>query len=295
MWTMVKTWMTRFVLFMYHLCRRFLKNDGLLLSAAVSYKTLLSFIPLVALLVVGLSFFFPEEQLMEMIRQQVNHLLPGQADSVLQIARSFLDSRQLFSGLGLVTLVFFSGMGFGVLRDAIKAIFHDRDQPERRFWISVLMPYLYIIVLGLSLFTITLLSVIMKELQRGGYTMTNSFWQTYHGSELLFSLATLIGLALIFASFYKILPVRSVSTFRALIGGTVAAVLWDVTRRGLLYYFNNLSMINVLYGSIATIIVLFVSLEIAAGIVLFGAQITADLERNASRGNPWYHPPDRPV
>jgi len=106
---------------------------------------------------------------------------------------------------------------------------------------------------------------------------------------------SLIGLALIFASFYKILPVRSVATFRALIGGTVAAILWDVTRRGLMYYFNNLSMINVLYGSIATIIVLFVSLEIAAGIVLFGAQITADLERNAARGNPWYQPPDRPL
>ncbi len=291
----IKTWFTRLFSFLYHLVRRFLENNGLLLSAAVSYKSLLSFIPLVALLIVGLSFIFPEERLMEMVRQQGNHLLPGQVNEILNITRSFLDSREIFSGFGLLTLVLFSGMGFGVLRDAVKAIFHDPEQPERRFWVSVLLPYLYIAVLGLSLLILTLLSILTDKLRIEALTGPGSAWEQYGGSGVLVSLMTLLGLALIFASFYKFLPVRSVSIRRALIGGSVAAVLWDLTRRGLMFYFTHLSMINVLYGSIATIIVLLVSLEIASGIVLFGAQITADLERNASRGHPWYHPPDRAV
>ena len=292
MFESIKTWITRAVRYLYHLVLRFNANNGLLLSAAVSYKILLSFIPLIALLVVGLSFFFPEDRILGMIRQQVELHFPGQAQAILDIARSFLESRDVFSGFGFVTLVFFSGIGFRVLRDAIRAIFHEDEQPGRRFWISMLLPYLYIGVLGLALFAITLMSVVLEQLRDDGISLFGYLWKFDAAPGVLVSVLSMLCLMFIFSSLYKILPVRRVAAGRALIGGAVAAILWDITRRGLVYYFNHFSSINVFYGSLATIVVVLVTLEIAAGIVLFGAQVTADLERNAVAGRKWYEPTD---
>ena len=59
-----------------------------------------------------------------------------------------------------------------------------------------------------------------------------------------------------------------------------------------MYYFLNISFVNVIYGSLATIIVILVSLEIASIILLLGAQVIAELERSERLGLPWYVSPD---
>jgi uncharacterized BrkB/YihY/UPF0761 family membrane protein len=64
-----------------------------------------------------------------------------------------------------------------------------------------------------------------------------------------------------------------------LIGGAAAAVLWEITRHALLWYFAGLSQVKTVYGSLATSIFVLLSLEIAATILLFGAQVIAEFER----------------
>jgi len=65
----------------------------------------------------------------------------------------------------------------------------------------------------------------------------------------------------------------------ALLGGVTAALLWEATRHALLWYFTTVSKVNVVYGSLTTAIVVLLSLEIAATLVLFGAQVIAEYER----------------
>ncbi len=60
-----------------------------------------------------------------------------------------------------------------------------------------------------------------------------------------------------------------------------------------MFYFANLSFVNVVYGSLATLIVVLLTLEIGAVILLLGAQVIAELEHNARRGLPWYVDPRR--
>jgi membrane protein len=83
----------------------------------------------------------------------------------------------------------------------------------------------------------------------------------------------------------------SVKLLRALIGGLAAAALWRLTAVFMVYFFTNLSMVNVLYGSLASIIVVLLSLEIAFVILLLGAQVIADLEASVTAGLPWYEKP----
>ena len=58
-----------------------------------------------------------------------------------------------------------------------------------------------------------------------------------------------------------------------------AALLWEITRHILVWYFSTLSLVNVIYGTFAAAIVILVSVEAAAIIVLLGAQVIADYER----------------
>ena len=50
-----------------------------------------------------------------------------------------------------------------------------------------------------------------------------------------------------------------------------------------MWYFANLSMMNVVYGSLATAIIVLLTLEVAALILLLGAQVIAELERKSDR------------
>jgi membrane protein len=58
-----------------------------------------------------------------------------------------------------------------------------------------------------------------------------------------------------------------------------AALLWEVTRHILVWYFSTLSIVNLVYGTLATAVVILLSLEAAALILLLGAQVIASYER----------------
>jgi uncharacterized BrkB/YihY/UPF0761 family membrane protein len=76
-----------------------------------------------------------------------------------------------------------------------------------------------------------------------------------------------------------VMPVGRLWWRHALVGGATAAVLWEITRRVLVWYFSTLSKVNVVYGSLTTAIVVLFSLEIAATLLLFGAQVIAEYEK----------------
>jgi len=76
-----------------------------------------------------------------------------------------------------------------------------------------------------------------------------------------------------------VMPVGRMSWRHALIGGVTATVLWEITRHLLLWYYHSISHIQEVYGSFTTAIAVLVSAEIAAIVLLVGAQVIAEYER----------------
>jgi uncharacterized BrkB/YihY/UPF0761 family membrane protein len=68
----------------------------------------------------------------------------------------------------------------------------------------------------------------------------------------------------------------------ALAGGVTAAVLWEIIRHILVWYYSTISLVNVIYGSLATAVVALLSIEIAVIILLLGAQVIAEFEHSIS-------------
>jgi uncharacterized BrkB/YihY/UPF0761 family membrane protein len=98
--------------------------------------------------------------------------------------------------------------------------------------------------------------------------------------EARMRLSGFVGLVLVLTSIYLVMPPRGRITPRhALVGGIVVGVLWEGTRHVLVWYFATLSVVGVVYGSLATTIIGLLSLEIASIFLLLGAQTIAEYER----------------
>lgn len=270
----------------------FLRNHGLLLAGAVAFNMTLSLIPLSAVLIVVSSHFLDQNLLMESLISEVSLIAPGFAPTLTEVLDEFLVNRQVVGWIGLLGLLFFSSMAFRVLEDAIAFIFH-RPLPslKRRFWISALMPYLFIVIISAGLILVTAANSIIDAQPGSGrsFPAFNSLVQKYTGGIVY--LTGFLSLVLLFTLFYKIMPVAKVSFHRALAGGLTATILWELTRHLLVAYYTKVSIVNVLYGSMATIIVVLLTMEAVALILLLGAQVIAELQRNANAGIPWHEDP----
>jgi len=109
-------------------------------------------------------------------------------------------------------------------------------------------------------------------------------WSLDPLSAIALYLLGLAGEVLIISSVYLVMPVGRLRFRHALIGGVVATLLWEITRHFLVWYFAHLSKIGVVYGSLATAIVVLLSLEIGATLLLLGAQVISEYERLAWPG-----------
>lgn len=78
---------------------------------------------------------------------------------------------------------------------------------------------------------------------------------------------------------YFVMPVGRLSLRHALIGGATATILWEAMRHILAWYYTTMSQIQLVYGSLTTAIVVLLSVEIGALVLLIGAQVIAEYER----------------
>lgn len=255
---------------------RFLANKGLLLASAVSYNTLLSLVPLLALLLVVLSHVYEAERLSNLLLREFGELMPGYTDEISRQLQSFQENREVIGWIGFIVLLFFSSWAFRSLEDAFQVIFTGRG--VRRVWISAIIPYAFILVLGTGLLLQAVLVTMLEELSDAELAELRIPLTAAELSDAAILVFSFLGLAALFTGIYRFMPAVKVRLRHAAVGGIVAAILWEIMRNVLVWWFGNVSLVNVVYGSLATVVVVLLSLEAAAIILLLGAQIIAELE-----------------
>jgi YihY family inner membrane protein len=97
-------------------------------------------------------------------------------------------------------------------------------------------------------------------------------------SAIFLYFAGIGGLVAMLSAVYMVMPVGRIAPKHALVGGVVATTLWELARHVMVWYFKTLSLVNVVYGSLATAVVALLGFEIASIILLLGAQVIAELE-----------------
>ena len=100
---------------------------------------------------------------------------------------------------------------------------------------------------------------------------------------LLYSLGV-IGEIFVLTSIYLVMPVGRPTWRHALIGAITATGLREITRHILVWYFGTLFHVSIVYGSLTSSIVVLLSFEIGATLLLLGAQVIAEYERIGTKG-----------
>ncbi|MDD2900267.1 MAG: YihY/virulence factor BrkB family protein [Desulfuromonadaceae bacterium] len=265
--------------FLLRVANGFRRNQGFLLAGAVAYYTLLSIVPLSIIALVVLTHVIEEQQLIHTLSIYLEMVIPGYAATLTEQVRAFLEYRKVIGLIGFLGMLFFSSLAFSMLESAMSVIFfHPVRTQKRTFLVSALIPYLYIAAMGLG---IVLVSSIVGAIEAMESSLSILGWSINLGGATGIALYVLglVGEVLMLTSLYLVMPAAEVRFRYALVGGITATVLWEITRRVLIWYYAAVSMVNVIYGSIAITVVALLSIEVVTIILLLGAQVIAELER----------------
>ena len=271
--------------FAWRTLKAFKANQGLLLAGAVAYYALLSLIPMLILILIALTHVVGESEVIDAMARYLDWLVPGQGGILTSEFAKFLAHREIMTWVLFLTMVFFSSLAFTVLENAMSVIFIHRVKIRRRhFVVSALLPYLYILMLGVGGLLVTLVAGGLEAMGEKSVDFLGRTWGLGGLSGVLLYLLGVAGEILVITSIYLVMPVGRLSWRHALVGGATAALLWELTRHVLLWYFATLSRVGDVYGSLTTAIVVLLSLELAATLLLLGGQVIAEFERLGTRG-----------
>jgi membrane protein len=271
--------------FAIRVLRSFRANQGYLLAGAVAYNTLLSILPLLILILIVMAHFVDEAALLTTLSRYLDLVVPGQSEMIMGELALFLQHRHVIGWVLVVTLLFFSSLAFTVLENAMSVIFYHRVKiRRRRFLISALIPFFCILFLGIGALIVTFVAGALEAMGKESVEFLGRTRSLVGVSGFLLYLLGVAGEVIVLTSIYMVMPVGRPSWRHALIGGVTAGLLWELTRHVLVWYFSTLSQVRIVYGSLTTAIVVLLSLEVAALVLLLGAQVIAEYERSDRPG-----------
>lgn len=222
--------MDRFFGFLLRVMRGFKRNQGLLLSGAVAYYTLLSVVPLSILALVVLTHFIEEQQLIHTLSTYLEMAIPGYAATLTEQVRAFLEQRNVVGIIGFLVMLFFSSIAFSMLENAMSVIFSQRVRIQRRnLLISAIIPYVYIVVMGLGIVLVSFIVGAIEALESRHLTILGRSMDLGGATGVALHILGIVGEVLMLTSVYLVMPVVRVRFRHALIGGITAAVLWEIT------------------------------------------------------------------
>ena len=249
----------------------------------MAYYALLSIVPLLILSVIALSHWHrPGGAARARSAATSNGSCRASRRRSSTSWRNFLDHRDVIGWVLLVTMLFFSSLAFTVLENAMSVIFLHRVAIRRRhFLISALLPYLYILSLGVGLLLVTLVAGSLQAMGQASVELLGRSMVAAAASPgVLLYLLGFTGEVFVSPRCTSSCRSGRLSLRHALIGGVTAAravgahappAACGTSRR--------CRRSSVVYGSLTTAIIVLLSLEIGAALLLLGAQVIAEYER----------------
>lgn len=253
--------------------RGFGKDKCQLRASALTFYSLLSFVPIVAM-AFGVAKGFGFEKLLE---KQLYEKLPGQEEAVERIvsfARSYLENAQggVIAGIGIAFLFL---MAVNILSN-IESSFNDiwgvkkARSIGRKFsdYLSIMLVCPILLIMSSSI-TVLIKSQVTLFTQK--ITLLGIF------SPVIFKLVELLPYCFIWISFtffYIFMPNTKVNFRSGLTGGIIAGTIYQVAQWGYITFQIGVSSFGAIYGSFAALPLFLFWLQVSWLIVLFGAEIS---------------------
>lgn len=248
--------------------REFGRDNGMLMSASVSFFIVLSIVPL---LLVGVSILghvlgssaTAREQVMGFFRQ----FLAGSSGRRMleEVVKGIIDSRGLVGGVGLGGLVLTALGGFGTLENCINIIW---DVPRRSFLWSKIWALGMFVVVGVLFVISFALTTMVSWAQRIPYLgwVAENF-----GAQATGIIMPAVVSGLMFTLIYKFVPNTRVEWKPALISGAIAGLLFEIFKTGYAVY-SSFQDTGATYGALGGVIALVTWIYYSSILLLLGSE-----------------------
>ncbi len=253
--------------FLKLLLSRFMSNDSLQNAAAMTYTTLLSLVPLIAVSIAVFSVFPIADKFSLAVQDFVfENFVPASSDVLQSYLDEFSGKAAKMTGTSFVFLVIVAVMLMASVDQAFNRIWRVK---RKRGFIKKFMVYWSVLSLGPILIA---LSIAVTSYVISLPLLSDSGVFKPAGKLLVFAPVAVSAIA--FMLMYSVIPNRPVPLKHALAGGIVAAVLFELSKRGFGFYVTHFPTYEAIYGALATIPIFLVWLYLCWLVTLLGAEFT---------------------
>ncbi len=242
-------------------------------ASALTYFTMLSIVPIVAL-IFAIAKNFGVEQL---IQQELLRHLTGQEaviNWIIKLANSLIHKAKsgVLAGIGLIVLFWAVIRLLVNMENAFNDIWHVNKgrNINRKFadYTSIILLSPFILILSTS-FTVYINHQII-------FLIKIQYIKPIIG--LLISITPYLLLWILFSVLYKAMPNTHIRFYPAIISGILAGSLFQIIQWGYVKFQVGVSNLNALYGSFAALPLFMIWVQTSWLIVLFGAHICYNLQ-----------------
>ncbi len=255
----------------------FLAHDGFTTSAALAFNFLLSLLPFLIFLASALALL-PIRHLTAGMTQLASHFVP---ETTMPMVESMLTSTMHPShgvlSVGFVLTLIAASNAFAVMATLLNVIYGGKGATG--FWKNRLGAIGTTLVVGamtmVALGAMLLGPHFARELERV-FGVSHTFtivWPT-----LRWVLAVTFGLASMEALYYLGLTHKH-SLRHQLPGSVFAVAVWIVSSGVMGVYFRTFSYTNAMYGTLGSLIIFAIWLQLTAMAILLGAELNVEIEK----------------
>ncbi|MDR0965877.1 MAG: YihY family inner membrane protein [Myxococcales bacterium] len=242
-------------------------------SAALTYISLLSLVPLLAV-AFAIIKAIGQEDLREKIRELIfTNLVPGTAEQIGTYLDNFI-ARASSGALGSLGGFFLIVSALTLLNNIELSLNEIWGVQRRRSLLRQAIMYWCAITLGPILVSI---SLVMSSAVRA------QIEQIIYVPRVLFTLVPLGVTILVFSLLYIVVPNARVRTFPALIAAFITGVAWEIAKYGYALYALRSISYNAIYGSLGAIPLFLLWIYVSWFIFLTGARLGFALQHAITR------------
>ena len=262
--------------YLYRPFVRLMDNDLFELSGYIAYAALLSFFPFVIILM-SVANIFGAEGISAAVLKQVYSFFPAEiAKQIAPVAQQIIDSHHgqalTFSTL---VIIWSASTGIEAIRTALNRVNGAIEQ--RSFYQRKLQNFFFMLISVIGIIVIggvmIVLPIVFEHI--ADYC---PFWlvDLCHLKNFRYP----VSLGVIFITFllmYSQLPYHGRRLIECIPGALVASALWLLLAHYFSVYIKNFAAYNILYGSLAGIVVTLIFLHLSAFVMMYGAELNESL------------------
>jgi len=268
-----RRWILKFVRVVIITFSEFHKDRVHEKASNLTYFTLLSIVPVIAM-AFGISKGIGLEKLLE---NELGNFFKGQEEVltyVLGFASKMIDSTNggIVTGIGLVILIYTVMRLLNTIELTFNVIW---DTKKSRPLHRKLTDYMSVMILGVLLILLSSSATVFiaTEIQKLEYD-NGVFIGLKSGVLFLINLVPYAFIWLLLFLLYLIFPNTRVKVFPALIAGIIAGTAYQLTQYGFINFQFAFARYNAIYGSLALFPLFMIYLQLSWFIVLFGAELS---------------------